>query len=121
MEDRLGSEASISECAARAGGDGAPIQHDGSRRGIVGHSWRRQQAHQSLEETFGISLLLRGARFAEPTPEGARLANDLSSAFALIASSVEQLQPGPLTLSCSSTIMMSWVIPRIGAFHKLPG
>src|SRR5207253_1028193 len=32
---------------------------------------------------------------------------------------VEQLQPGPLTLSCSSTIMMSWLIPRIGAFHAL--
>ena len=74
---------------------------------------------KSLEEMFGIPLLLRGARSAEPTAEGARLANDLSSAFALIASSVEQLQPGPLTLSCSSTIMMSWVIPRIGAFHKL--
>jgi len=74
---------------------------------------------KSLEEMFGLPLLLRGTRSVEPTPEGARLANDLSSAFALIASSVEQLQPGPLTLSCSSTIMMSWLIPRIGAFHEL--
>ncbi len=73
---------------------------------------------KSLEEMFGIPLLLRGTRSVEPTPEGARLANELSSAFALIASSVEQLQPGPLTLSCSSTIMMYWLIPRIGAFHE---
>ena len=74
---------------------------------------------KSLEEMFGIPLLLRGARSVDPTPEGARLASELSSAFALIASSVEQLQPGPLTLSCSSTIMMYWLIPRIGAFHEL--
>ena len=74
---------------------------------------------KSLEDMFGIPLLLRGARSVQATPEGARLAMELSSAFALIASSVEQLQPGPLTLSCSSTIMMSWLIPRISAFHAL--
>jgi len=74
---------------------------------------------KSLEEMFGIPLLLRGARSVQATPEGGRLATELSRAFALIASSVEQLQPGPLTLSCSSTIMMSWLIPRIGGFHEL--
>lgn len=72
---------------------------------------------KSLEDMFGVALLVRGARSVQPTPEGARLAMDLSSAFALINASVEQLQPGPLTLSCSSTIMMSWLIPRIGGFH----
>jgi LysR family glycine cleavage system transcriptional activator len=74
---------------------------------------------KSLEEMFGIPLLLRGARSVHATPEGARLAAELSRAFDLIASSVEQLQPGPLTLSCSSTIMMSWLIHRIAAFHEL--
>jgi LysR family transcriptional regulator, glycine cleavage system transcriptional activator len=74
---------------------------------------------KSLEEMFGIPLVVRGTRSLVATPEGGRLANDLSNAFALIASSVEQLQPGPLTLSCSATIMMSWLIPRIGAFHEL--
>jgi len=74
---------------------------------------------KSLEEMFGIPLLLRGARSVQATPEGARFATELSSAFALIAKSVEQLHPGPLTLSCSSTIMMSWLIPRIGEFHEL--
>jgi LysR family transcriptional regulator, glycine cleavage system transcriptional activator len=73
---------------------------------------------KSLEEMFGIPLLLRGARSVQATPEGARLATELSSAFTLITSSVDQLQPGPLTLSCSSTIMMSWLIPRLGAFHE---
>ena len=72
---------------------------------------------KSLEEMFGIPLLLRGPRSVQATPEGGRLASELSRAFDLIASSVEQLQPGPLTLSCSSTIMMSWLIPRISGFH----
>lgn len=74
---------------------------------------------KSLEDMFGVALLTRGVRSVHATPEGARLATDLAHAFALISSSVEQLQPGPLTLSCSSTIMMSWLIPRIGAFHAL--
>lgn len=74
---------------------------------------------KGLEETFGIPLLLRGPRSVQATPEGERLASELSRAFDMIASSVEQLQPGPLTLSCSSTIMMSWLIPRIGTFHEL--
>ena len=74
---------------------------------------------KSLEEMFGIPLLLRGPRSVQATPEGGRLASELSRAFELIVSSVEQLQPGPLTLSCSSTIMMSWLIPRIGAFHEI--
>ncbi|MFT4096707.1 MAG: LysR substrate-binding domain-containing protein [Rhodoblastus sp.] len=72
---------------------------------------------KSLEDMFGVALLVRGARAVQATPEGGRLAMDLTSAFALINASVEQLQPGPLTLSCSSTIMMSWLIPRIGGFH----
>lgn len=72
---------------------------------------------KSLEEMFGMPLLLRRARSIEPTPEGARLAGELSRAFALIASSVAQLRPGPLTLSCSATFMMHWLIPRIGSFH----
>jgi LysR family transcriptional regulator, glycine cleavage system transcriptional activator len=74
---------------------------------------------KTLEGVFGIPLLLRCARSVQATSLGGRLATELSRAFDLIASSVEQLQPGPLTLSCSSTIKMSWLIPRIGAFHEL--
>jgi DNA-binding transcriptional ArsR family regulator len=54
---------------------------------------------KSLEEMFGIPLLLRGARSVHATAEGGRLAAELSRAFDLITSSVEQIQPGPLTLS----------------------
>lgn len=53
---------------------------------------------KSLEDMFGIALLIRGARAVHATPEGSRLASELSSAFAMIDSAVEQLQTGPLTL-----------------------
>jgi hypothetical protein len=36
----------------------------------------------------------------------------------MIQASVEQLKPAPLTLSCSESIMMYWLLPRLGA---LPG
>lgn len=72
---------------------------------------------KSLEDVFGVPLLHRGARGIEATPEGARLAGELSGAFSLIEAAVAQLRPGPLTLSCSATIMMYWLLPRLGGFH----
>ena len=74
---------------------------------------------RSLEESLGVVLLNRGPHSTDPTPEGMRLADDLSTAFSLIQSSVEQIQPGPLTLSCSSSIMMYWLIPRMSRFNAL--
>jgi len=69
-----------------------------------------------LEDALGLPLLTRGAQGAEPTSEGQRLAEGLSTAFGLIQSSVERLKPGPLTLSCSESIMMYWLIPRLARF-----
>lgn len=71
-----------------------------------------------LEDNLGLALLTRGAQGAEPTSEGQRLADGLSTAFQLIQSSVEQLKPGPLTLSCSESIMMYWLIPRLARFQE---
>lgn len=72
---------------------------------------------RSLEDSLGVLLLTRNARLSDPTPEGARLAEGLASAFSIIEGSIERVKPGPLTLSCSSSIMMEWIIPRIGRFH----
>lgn len=72
---------------------------------------------RSLEDLLGVLLLTRNARLSDPTPEGARLAEGLASAFSIIEGSIERVKPGPLTLSCSSSIMMEWIIPRIGRFH----
>ena len=72
---------------------------------------------RSLEDALGLALLTRSAQGTAPTGEGQRLAEGLSAAFNLIQASVEQLKPGPLTLSCSESIMMYWLIPRLARFH----
>jgi len=69
-----------------------------------------------LEDTIGLPLLTRSAQGAVPTAEGQRLADGLSTAFSLIQSSVDQLKPGPLTLACSESIMMYWLLPRLNRF-----
>lgn len=69
-----------------------------------------------LEDSVGLPLLKRTAQGASPTAEGQRLADGLSTAFSLIQSSVEQLKPGPLTLACSESIMMYWLLPRLNRF-----
>jgi LysR family transcriptional regulator, glycine cleavage system transcriptional activator len=71
-----------------------------------------------LEDSVGLPLLKRTAQGAVPTAEGQRLADGLSSAFSLIQSSVEQLKPGPLTLACSESIMMYWLLPRLNRFKE---
>jgi len=72
-----------------------------------------------LEDALGLPLLTRGAHGAEPTSEGQRLAEGLATGFGLIHSSVERLKPGPLTLSCSESIMMYWLIPRLARFKDI--
>ena len=71
-----------------------------------------------LEDTLGLPLLTRNAHGTEPTAEGERLADGLSRGFQLIQASVEQLKPGPLTLSCSESIMMYWLLPRLSRFQE---
>lgn len=73
---------------------------------------------RGLEQALGVILVNRRAHSTEPTSEGLRLAEGLASAFGLMQASVERVRPGPLTLSCSSSIMMGWIIPRIGQFHE---
>ena len=71
-----------------------------------------------LESQYGLALLRRLAKSVEPTPAGAQLAAKLGEAFEMMHLGVSQLAPGPLTLSCSATIMMYWLIPRLGTFKR---
>ena len=73
---------------------------------------------KALETRFGLLLLQRLARTATATREGAQLAGDLSSAFDRMRLAVSRIQPGPLTLSCSATMMMHWLLPRLGKFKQ---
>lgn len=73
---------------------------------------------RSLEEVLGVVLLTRGAHSTDPTPEGARLAEGVAAAMNLMQATLEQLKPGPLTLSCSASILTHWLIPRLARFHQ---
>jgi DNA-binding transcriptional LysR family regulator len=75
---------------------------------------------RGLEAELGIPLLRRLPRSVEPTPPGAQLAATLGEAFDLVRLGVSRLAPGPLTLSCSATIMMYWLIPRLGPVQARP-
>ncbi|WP_407528879.1 LysR substrate-binding domain-containing protein [Methylobacterium oryzisoli] len=76
---------------------------------------------KALEAALGVPLMRRGVLSSDPTPEGARLAEGLSAAFGLIEATIAQVTPGPLTLSCSASIMLCWLIPRMPAFHAAHG
>ena len=71
-----------------------------------------------LEDQFGVRLLVRHARSVSPTPEGTALAGQLTEAFRLMREAIARLEPGPVTLSCSATIMTKWLIPRLGDFKR---
>jgi DNA-binding transcriptional LysR family regulator len=71
-----------------------------------------------LEDQFGVRLLVRHARSVSPTPEGVALAGQLTEAFRLMREAITRLEPGPVTLSCSATIMTKWLIPRLGEFKR---
>lgn len=73
---------------------------------------------QTLEGIFGVPLLRRLPQSVVPTDEGGRMAAKLGEGFSIIDASVAQFQPGPLTLSCSATIMMHWLIPQLAEFKR---
>jgi len=71
---------------------------------------------KALEAQFGLPLFERLPRAVVPTKEGAQLAVSLTEGFQHIQLAVSRVQPAPLTLSCSATIMMFWLIPRLETF-----
>ena len=84
---------------------------------IVTHGAISRHIHL-LEDQFGVRLLVRHPRSVSPTPEGAALAGQLTEAFRLMREAIARLEPGPVTLSCSATIMTKWLIPRLGDFKR---
>lgn len=73
---------------------------------------------RSLEDSLGVVLLTRNAHGTKLTPEGSRLASGLARAFALIQESIDEVRPRPLELSCSASIMMHWLLPRLAKLHS---
>lgn len=100
------------EAAARLGSMSAAAEEL-----CVTHGAISRHVH-ALEHQVGIPLLDRLPRSVAPTDEGAALASQLTEAFRLMQEAVARLAPGPLTLSCSATIMMRWLIPRLSDFKR---
>ncbi len=98
------------EAAARLGSLTAAATELGVSHGAVSHHIA------SIEALFGIPLLRRLPHSVQPTEEGARLAGRLTEGFRLINAGIKLVQPAPLKISCSSTIMMHWLIPRLASF-----
>lgn len=73
---------------------------------------------KSLEARLGLPLLERLPRSVVASREGAQLAADLAEAFERIYLALSRVQLGPLTLSCSATVMMYWLLPRLGRFKR---
>ena len=100
------------EATARLGSMSAAASELGVTHGAISRHIKL------LEDQFGLALLRRLPHAVEATAEGARLATTLAEAFNLIHLGVSRLKPSPLTLSCSATIMMYWLIPRLGDFKQ---
>lgn len=100
------------EAVARLGSMTAAAGELGVTHGAVSRHVRE------LEAQFGLSLLRRLPKSVVPTPAGAQLAANLGEAFDLMRLGVSRLAPSPLTLSCSATIAMNWLIPRLGTFKR---
>ncbi len=73
---------------------------------------------RTLEESLGVLLMKRGALSIELTNEGLRLSQGVASAFGLLQTSVDQVRPGPVTVSCSESVMMFWLLPRIARIQQ---
>src|SRR5690349_7921964 len=100
------------ETTVRLGSMSAAAAELGVTHGAVSRHIRE------LEAQFGLPLLLRLPKSVAPTPAGSQLAINLGQAFELMHQGVARLAPGPLTLSCSATIAMNWLIPRLKTFKR---
>jgi LysR family glycine cleavage system transcriptional activator len=77
----------------------------------------------ALEAEIGLPLFLREKRALSLTPAGAALAGSLTAAFGSIREGLAQAgavaQGGPLVVSCTGTLMLRWLIPRLPRFRKI--
>lgn len=81
-------------------------------------------SHQvkGLEERLGIKLFRRLPRQLLLTDEGQALLPDLRDAFNRLAHAVERISArsaaGTLTVSSMTTILMTWLVPRLPRFQE---
>lgn len=91
----------------------------------VSHAAVSQQV-RALEERLGTTLVVRGGRRLELTPEGVRLAAALDVAFLGIRRAVDELTGAtanrPLQVTLTPAFAHAWLMPRLSEFlHENPG
>ncbi len=91
----------------------------------VSHAAVSQQV-RALEERLGTTLVVRGGRRLELTPEGAALAAALGAAFLGIRRAVDELTGAtanrPLRVTLTPAFAHAWLMPRLSGFlHENPG
>ncbi|MBA2965225.1 MULTISPECIES: LysR substrate-binding domain-containing protein [Ramlibacter] len=83
-----------------------------------------QQVKQ-LERALDRTLLVRGGRAMDLSPDGLRLQQAVHEAFHGVESALAQLRRPdgrPVALSCSPSFAMKWLTPRLSDFFRLhPG
>ncbi len=84
------------------------------------------QAIAQLEQQLGFALFIRRVRAIELTPQGAELAAVLERSLGEIQRTVRALQQPEaamqLTLHCTYSFAMKWLMPRLHRFHlRHPG
>ncbi|MCG7505376.1 LysR substrate-binding domain-containing protein [Mesorhizobium retamae] len=73
---------------------------------------------KALEATLAQPLIVRKVRSIDVTPEGIILAEGVAAAFKTIHTTLEDMRPGPLSLSCSPSMAMCWLVPRMSLFYE---
>ncbi|MEC5320840.1 transcriptional regulator GcvA [Brenneria populi subsp. brevivirga] len=77
---------------------------------------------RELEETLGVALFIRKTRALALTPQGEAYFSSLRDAFRLIREATLKLrahaQSPVLTLSCTPTFAVQWLIPRLSDFER---
>lgn len=77
---------------------------------------------KSLEDALGVELFRRDGRVLVPTAAAVELNRQIVDSLGLLAAAVRQArsnaQPRPLVLSCEPTLMMRWLLPRLGSLTE---
>ena len=77
---------------------------------------------QALEDDLGVTLLLRGTRKVELTPEGAQFLRALAPSLARIDASVQQIRQSRgrrvVSVNTFASFGSMWVLPQMEAFQR---
>ena len=106
----------VFEAAARRGSFNGAADELNLTASAISHRIR------SLEDLLGVPLFERAHRRVVLTAEGARYAESVADALAILRSATRRLsarrESGPLTMSLAPAFAMRWLLPRFARFQE---